>query len=63
MVKDEMDKLVRKNLCLIIFEVKKDEELNYFDCWVVKNIRIVVVEGSLESIMCDVLFCFLDENL
>lgn len=63
MVKDEMDKLARKNSCIIIPEVKKDEEPNYLDCWVAKNIRIVAAEGSLESTMCDVLLCFLDENL
>lgn len=62
MVKEEMDKLARKNLCIVTPEEKKDEQ-NYFDCWFAKNIRIVAAEGSLESTMCDVLLCFLDENL
>lgn len=63
LVKEEMDKLTRKSSCIVTPEEKKDEEPNYLDCWVAKNIRIVSAEGSLESTMCDVLLCFLDENL
>lgn len=61
-LKKEIDKLEEKNSCTFMLS-KNDKELEYLKCWDAQNVRIVAAEGSLEDTMCDVLVCFLDQNL
>lgn len=57
-----IDKLEENNSCTFMLS-KKDEEPEYLKCWDAQNVRIVAAEGRLEDTMCDVLVCFLDQNL
>lgn len=62
-LRKEIDKLEEKNSCIFMLS-KKDEEPEYLKCWIdAQNVRIVAAEGRLEDTMCDVLVCFLDQNL
>lgn len=61
-LRKEIDKLEENNSCTFMLS-KKDEEPEYLKCWDAQNVRIVATEGSLEDTMCDVLICFLDQNL
>lgn len=61
-LKKEIGKLEEKNSCTFMLS-KTDEEPEYLKCWDAQNVRIVAAEGSLEDTNCDVLVCFLDQNL
>lgn len=61
-LKKQINELEQKNPCSFMLS-KKDEEPEYLKCWDAQNVRIVAAEGSLEDTMCDVLVCFMDQNL
>lgn len=61
-LKKKINELEQKNPCSFMLS-KKDEEPEYLKCWDAQNVRIVAAEGSLEDTMCDVLVCFMDQNL